>query len=104
VLHVALAALGPPVSKRLDVHLCHIVGQLGVQVTAVDRHSFARLRAMDCGQRAVAELAVWFGAFSPLFSFEPLRGDRANIAAILPFDSGATWALPKCSHLQFGKA
>jgi hypothetical protein len=104
VLDVAFAVLGPPVSERLDVHVCHMVGQLGVQVTALDRRSFARLLASDPGQRAVTELSVWFGAFSPLFSIEPLRRGRANIAAVLPFDCGAPWALPTCSRLQFGKA
>jgi hypothetical protein len=103
VLDVALAALGPPVSNRVDVHVCHIVGQLRIQITAGDRHSFARLLATNHSQRALAELSVWLGAFSPLYSLEPLRRDRANIAAILPFDFGATWALPKCSQLHFGR-
>ena len=64
VLAVALVALGPPVSKRLDVHVCHIAGQLGVQVTAVDRRSSARLLAMDSGRRSIVELGVWLGVFS----------------------------------------
>ena len=55
------------------------------------------------GQRAVAEVSVWLGAFSPLYSVEPLRRGRANIAASLPFDCGAPWALPKCSRLHFGR-
>jgi len=104
VLDVALVALGPPVSRRLDVHMCHLAGQLGVQVTALDRRSFTRLLATDHGRQALAELSVWFSAFSPLFSLEPLGRDRANVAAVLPFDCGAPWALPACSRLQFGTA
>jgi len=103
VLDVAVAALGPPVSTRIDVHVCHLVGQLGLQVTALDRHSFARLLATERSQQAIAELSVWLGAFSPLYSLERLRRDRANLAAILPFDCGAPWALPKCSRLHFGR-
>jgi hypothetical protein len=49
----------------VGVHLCGIVGQLGVQVPSLDRHSYTRL-----------------------------------VAAILPFDSSESWALPKCSGLH----
>jgi hypothetical protein len=103
VLTVAFAAFSPPVSKRVDLHLCHIAGQIGLQVTARDRRSFSRLQAMDGAEAAWAELLMLFVAFSPVFCLEPLRGDRASIAAILPFDPAASWGLPKCSHLRFGK-
>ncbi len=104
VLELALTALGPPVSHRIDVHLCGIVGQIGIQVTALDRRSHRRLVATETGQRSLAELALWWAAFSPLFSLEPLRRDRANVAAVLPFDCGTRWALPKCSRLHAGEA
>jgi hypothetical protein len=101
ILEIALAALRPPVSGRIDIHVCHFIGQLGLQVTALDRHSFGRLVARDEGEQAVAELVSWFRAFSPVFSLEPLRRDRANIAAIIAFDPRASWARPQ--HLRFGK-
>ena len=54
IFEVALVAFRPPVSERIDVHVCHISGQVGFQMTALDRRSFGRLMAADDGQGALA--------------------------------------------------
>jgi hypothetical protein len=100
VLDTAIQLLGPPVSSRLDVHICDTVGQLALQVTARDRHSFARLQAQEQSPEAWIELSAWLSAFSPLFSVAPVRRGRANIAAILAFDFATSWASPKCGRLH----
>jgi hypothetical protein len=102
VLQLALEALAPPTSRQVDIHLCGIVGQIGIQLTATERHSHARLVASESGRRALEDVSLWLAAFSPLFSVEPLRRDRVNIAAVLPFDASSPWALPKCSALHVG--
>jgi hypothetical protein len=100
LLQIALDVLVPPTSRQVDIHLCGIVGQIGIQLTAPDRHSHSRLIASEPGRRALEELSLWLAAFSPLFSIEPLRRDRVNIAAVLPFDASAPWAVPKCRALH----
>ena len=102
VLQLAIDAFGPPTSRRVGVHLCGIADQVAIQVTALDRHSHRRLLASESGQHVLAELSLWFAAFSPLYSFQRVRHDRANIAAVLPFDCSAPWALPTCSSLRLG--
>ena len=102
VLQLALDAFGPPISKRISVHLCGISGQIAVQVTALDRHSNRRLLASESGDRALADLSLWLAAFSPLSSMEPVRHDRARVAAVVPFDCSSPWALPTCSSLRLG--
>ena len=97
---VALVALRPPVSERICVHVCHISGQVGFQVTALDRRSFGRLIAGDDGQRALAEIVTWSRAFSATFSLQPVRRGRANLALVIPFDPRA---LPQWAHLRPGR-
>ena len=100
IFEVALVALRPPVSKRIGVHVCHISDQVGFQVTALDRRSFGRLIASDEGQRALAEIVTWSGAFSSTFSQQPVRRGRANLALVIPFDPRA---LPQWGQLRPGK-
>ena len=102
IVELALIAFQPPVTRRIDVYVCHEPGQLTVQVTAQDRHSFARLVKADEGQRVLAEMENWSRAFSSTFSLQPVRRDRANIVMILPFDPGSR-ALPQSGHLRLGK-
>ena len=102
VLQIALEVLVPPTSRQVDIHLCGIAGQIGIQLTAADRHSHSRLMASESGRRGLEELSLWLAAFSPVFSIEPRRRDRVNIAAVLPFDTSAPWAVPKCSALHVG--
>jgi hypothetical protein len=100
VVEIAVRSFEPPVTKRVDIHVCHAPGQIGLQVTASERRSYTRLRASGRGEATLNELSIWLGAFSPLYSLEPRRRDRANVAAMLPFESGSPWALLGCSHVQ----
>ncbi len=99
LLELALAGFGPPVTDRVDVRLGFLGAQLGLRVVAADRHSFSRMMRIEERVRAVEEITTWCRAFSGVYSMDPLRGGRANVAAVIPFVP--RWE-PPWQHLGFG--